>query len=150
MMLLDILSGEVVVLLLTVSVLLIELMAGFFFAYSISVVLALETLSASAYTNMIQEISEKVLDVAFGVVFFGAVAIPVGSAVIVLFRGDWAMQYGQLYLTGVVVYLIGTVAVTMRIHIPMNDAIGNGLLHRHLMSGTQFVPARNAGITCEQ
>lgn len=117
-------SGGFVVLSFAVSAVLAGLMAGFFFAYSVSVVLALETLSSSAYATVMQEINEKVLNVVFGAVFFGAVVVPVGSAVIVILQGGWARQYGQLFLAGVVVYLIGTFAVTMRIHIPMNEEIG--------------------------
>ncbi|RZV06125.1 hypothetical protein BDK88_4082 [Natrinema hispanicum] len=44
-------------LLFAVSVVLCELMAGFFFAYSLSVVPALETLSASEYVTVLQEIN---------------------------------------------------------------------------------------------
>ncbi|WP_435157023.1 DUF1772 domain-containing protein [Haladaptatus sp. DFWS20] len=119
----SVLSGELVVLLVTVSAALAGLMAGFFFAFSVSVVLALETLSASAYTTVMQEINERVLNVVFGIVFFGAVVVPVGSAVVVVFQGDWTTQFGQLFLAGVGVYLLGTFGVTMRIHIPMNETI---------------------------
>lgn len=120
---LNALSGELVVILFSLSAILGGLMAGFFFAYSVSVVLALETLSASAYTTVIQDINEKVLNVVFGATFFGAVVVPVGTAAIVLLQGDWTTWYSRLFLVGVVVYLIGTFAVTMRIHIPMNEEI---------------------------
>ncbi|WP_227378782.1 anthrone oxygenase family protein [Haladaptatus halobius] len=120
---LNALSGELVVILFSLSAILGGLMAGFFFAYSVSVVLALETLSASAYTTVIQDINEKVLNVVFGATFFGAIVVPVGTAAIVLLQGDWATWYSRLFLVGVVVYLIGTFAVTMRIHIPMNEEI---------------------------
>ena len=112
-----------VVVLLAVSAVLGGLMAGFFFAYSASVVLALRTLSASEYTTVIQEINEKVLNVVFGIAFFGAVVVPIGSAIIVVFQGYWTTLSGQLFLAGVVVYLVGTFLVTARIHIPMNDRI---------------------------
>jgi uncharacterized membrane protein len=98
-------------------------MAGFFFAYSVSVVLALQTLSASEYTTVMQEINEKVLNAVFGVAFFGAVVVPVVTAAIVVFRGAWSTQYGLLFLAGTAVYLVGTAFVTARIHIPANDYI---------------------------
>lgn len=67
-------------------------MAGFFFAYSVSVVLALETLSGSEYMTVMQEINDKVLNVVFGVVFFGAVIVPIGGTVLVVVRGNLATQ----------------------------------------------------------
>jgi uncharacterized membrane protein len=115
--------AALVVPLLTVSIVLSGVMAGFFFAYSASVVLALDTLTGSAYTTVMQSINEVVLNPVFGVVFFGAVAVPAAGAAIVLYQGDWAAQYGLLFLAGTVVYLLGTFAVTMRIHVPMNEAL---------------------------
>ncbi|WP_157972468.1 DUF1772 domain-containing protein [Saliphagus sp. LR7] len=116
-------SGRPVIVLLLVSAVLGGLMAGFFFAYSVSVVLALRTLSASEYTTVMQEINEKVLNVVFGIVFFGTVVVPVGSAILVVVRGQWTTLSSQLFLAGLIVYLVGTFLVTMRIHIPMNDRI---------------------------
>jgi uncharacterized membrane protein len=98
-------------------------MAGFFFAYSVSVVLALQTLSASEYTTVMQEINEKVLNVVFGLVFFGAVVVPLGGVVLMLLEGTWTTQYGLLFFAGVLVYFIGSFIVTVRIHIPMNEYI---------------------------
>jgi len=120
---LNVLFGSPVIVLLAVSVVLSGLMAGFFFAYSSSVVLALETLSASEYVTVMQEINDKVLNVVFGAVFFGAVVVPIVGTVLLLLRGTWATQYGQLFFAGMVIYLVGTFFVTIRIHIPMNDHI---------------------------
>ncbi|WP_158413687.1 anthrone oxygenase family protein [Haladaptatus cibarius] len=119
----SVLSGELLGPLIAVSTIFTGLMAGFFFAYSVSVVLALDTLSAATYTTVMQEINEKVLNAVFGVVFFGAVVVPAISMVILVFWGDWTTLSGRLFLVGVVVYVLGTFAVTMRIHIPMNDDI---------------------------
>uniref|UniRef100_UPI00356A053B hypothetical protein n=1 Tax=Salinigranum sp. TaxID=1966351 RepID=UPI00356A053B len=114
------LFGVPFVFLLAVSAVLGGLMAGFFFAYSVSVVLALQTLSAPEYTKVMQEINEKVLNVSFGVVFFGAAVVSLGGAAVVLFHGHWQTLYGQLYLAGIVVYLTGTFLVTAGVHIPTN------------------------------
>lgn len=98
-------------------------MAGFFFAYSVSVVLALDTLSGSDYTLIMQQINEKVLNVVFGIVFFGAVVVPIATLVYVLFFGQWTAALSLLFITGFVIYLLGTFVVTMRVHIPMNNEI---------------------------
>jgi uncharacterized membrane protein len=110
-------------LLLAVSALLGGLMAGFFSAFSVSVVLALQTLSAPAYTTMLQEINEKVLNVSFGVVFVGAAVVSLGGAAVVLFQGHWQTLSGQLYLAGMVVSLTGAFLVTAGVHIPTNERI---------------------------
>jgi uncharacterized membrane protein len=119
----NVFSGISVVVPLAVSAVLGGLMAGFFFAYSASVVLALKALSASEYTTVMQEINEKVLNVVFGIVFFGAVVVPIGAAILVVRQGYWTTLSGQLFIAGVIVYLVGTFLVTARIHIPMNDRI---------------------------
>jgi uncharacterized membrane protein len=115
--------GRPVIVLVAVSAVLAGLMAGFFFAYSASVVLALRTLSGPEYTTVMQEINEKVLNVVFGIVFFGAVVVPVGGAILVVLREHWTTLSGGLFLAGTVVYLVGTFLVTMRVHIPMNERI---------------------------
>ncbi|MFC7768598.1 MULTISPECIES: DUF1772 domain-containing protein [Salinirubellus] len=112
-----------VVFLLALSAVLGGLMAGFFFAYSASVVLALRTLSAPEYTTVMQEINEKVLNAVFGAVFFGAVVVPVGASALVVLQGNWSTGYGLLFLAGTVVYLAGAFLVTLGVHIPMNDYI---------------------------
>jgi uncharacterized membrane protein len=123
MLQLNALAGMPVVLLLALSAVLGGIMAGFFFAYSVSVVLALQPLSGSEYTTVMQKINEKVLNVVFGVAFFGAAVVPIVTAALVVFRGAWATQYGLLFLVGTVVYLVGTFFVTASIHIPANDYI---------------------------
>lgn len=117
------LFGDLRLLLLTVSTVFIGLMAGLFFAFSVSVVLALETLSASAHTRVMQSINDAILNAVFGVVFVGSIIIPVVTTAIVLVRGDWTAQYGQLVIAGTVIYLVGTAAETMVIHVPMNEEI---------------------------
>lgn len=119
----NVFSEGFVTLLYTVSILFSGIMAGLFFAYSVSVVLAFDTLSASAYTTVMKSINEVILNAAFGVTFVGAAVVPIVSAAIVFLSGDWTAQHGQLFVVGVVIYVIGTVAVTMVIHIPMNEYI---------------------------
>lgn len=116
-----IISEELLVLLFTTSIFFIGVMAGLFFAYSVSVVLALDTLSASVYTRIMQSVNDSILNPVFGVAFVGAVVVPVVSMAICIVRGGWTVQYGQLFLAGTGIYLVGTAAVTVVIHIPMNE-----------------------------
>jgi uncharacterized membrane protein len=57
------------------------------------------------------------------VVFFDAVVVPIGGAAVLMLHGDWQTLSGPLYLAGTVIYLVGTLFVTARIHIPMNEHI---------------------------
>jgi uncharacterized membrane protein len=116
-----VISKEMLVLLFTISIFLVGTMAGLFFAYSVSVVLALDTLSASVYTRVMQSVNDAILNVVFGIAFFGSVAVPVVSAMACIVRGGWTAQHGQLFIAGTAIYLVGTVAVTMAVHIPMNE-----------------------------
>jgi uncharacterized membrane protein len=116
-------SEPLVALFVAVSAVLCGLMAGLFFAYSVSVVLTLETLSASTYTRVMQSINEEILKAVFGVAFGGAVVVPAIGAVLVIAGGHWATVSGQLFLAGALIYLVGTFGVTARVHIPMNDYI---------------------------
>lgn len=116
-------SKDLVLFLLMAATVLCGLMAGFFFAYSASVVIALQTMTAEGYTNVMQPINANVRNAVFGVVFFGAVATPALATVLVLFQQDWKVRYGQLFIAGFIIYLIGTFLVTVTIHIPMNEYI---------------------------
>lgn len=118
---LTVFSEELLVLLFTVSIIFIGAMAGLFFAYSVSVVLALDTLSASVYTTVMQSINDAILNAVFGVAFVGSVVVPVIATITCIAHGGWTAQYGQLFIVGTGIYLIGTVAVTVIIHIPMNE-----------------------------
>lgn len=108
---------------LTVSTVLAGLIAGLFFAYSVSVVLALDTLVASTYTTVMQSINELILNPVFGLAFAGVVVVPAVGVVVLVFQGEWTAAYGQLFVVGFLVYVVGTLAVTMLIHIPMNEYI---------------------------
>ncbi|WP_330630525.1 anthrone oxygenase family protein [Halocatena halophila] len=105
------------------STVLIGLMAGLFFAYSVSVVLALNTLGESTYTRVMQSVNEKILNPAFGIAFGGAIVVPAIGTLVVFVGGHWMLLHGQLFIVASLVYLVGTVGVTSSMHIPMNDAI---------------------------
>jgi len=105
------------------STILAGLAAGFFFAYSANVVWALDRLSGSTYTEVMQPINATVRNPAFAAVFFGAIAVSALGAVVILVRGDGLTPYGVLFLSGAIVYVLGTFAVTVMIHVPMNESI---------------------------
>ncbi len=105
------------------TTLLFGLLAGLLFAYSVSVVVALDTLNGPTYTRVMQSINETILNPVFGIVFGGAAIVPVMGTAVVIGGGHWMHTYGQLFIGASLVYLVGTVGVTSSMHIPMNDAI---------------------------
>lgn len=99
------------------------LAAGFFFAYAANVTLALGSLSGPAYTGVMQPINETVRNAAFATAFFGPVVATVVGVVVLALRREVTTRYGVLFLAGGVLYVVGTVAVTATIHVPMNEYI---------------------------
>ena len=116
-------SGDLITLLLATSVVFGGIMAGFFFAYSVSVVQALAALPAETYTAVMQPINERIQNVVFGVAFFDAIVVPTACAALMFIHGKWTTQHGRLFLAGVVLYVIGTLTVTVRAHFPLNESI---------------------------
>ncbi len=97
------------------------LMAGFFFAFSACVMNALAHLPAAQGIAAMQSINVAVLNRWFFAVFFGtaaACALGAGSALFTLHEA------GSAYLlAGSLLYLAGTVLVTIVFNVPLNEAL---------------------------
>jgi len=97
------------------------LVAGFFFAFSIVVMLALAKIPAPAGIAAMQSINVVVLNPWFFSAFFGTAVLCIASVVVALMR--WQDPRAAYWLAGGVVYLIGTIAVTMVCNVPRNNAL---------------------------
>lgn len=97
------------------------LMAGVFFAFSTFVMNALEHLPPAQGISAMQRINVSVINPLFLTVFLGtaaACALLAGSSLLKL------REPGAGYvLTGSVLYLAGTVLVTLACNVPRNDAL---------------------------
>jgi uncharacterized membrane protein len=97
------------------------LMAGFFFAFSACVMNALAHLPAAHGIAAMQSINVAVLNRWFFAVFFGTAAACVlgaGSALVMWY------EPGSVYLlVGSLLYLAGTVLVTIVFNVPLNEAL---------------------------
>lgn len=96
------------------------LMAGFFYAYAISVMLGLAKTDDRTFVLSMQRINEAVQNAAFLPVFFGAFVLPAVAAVLHRRLGlrdatRWIVAAAALY--GV------ALAVTFGINIPLNDQL---------------------------
>jgi uncharacterized membrane protein len=83
--------------------------AGFFFAFSVVVMRAL------------QAINVVVLNPWFFTVFFGTALVCVAALVMAAMR--WGEPASAWLLAGALLYLVGTIFVTMRYNVPRNEAL---------------------------
>ena len=105
------------------AVLLLGLMAGFFFAFSVDVAPAMTHLDAAAYITTQQWINSVVRNALFGGVYFGAVIMPFVAALFAALGRQWrlALLWSMLAL----VYFGLVFWVTRSINIPINTALAS-------------------------
>jgi uncharacterized membrane protein len=97
------------------------LLAGFFFAFSAVVMSALARLPPAQGIAAMQTINVVVINPWFGVAFFGTGALCVVLPVYALF---WWQAPGAAYLlAGGLLYLVGTILVTILCNVPRNNAL---------------------------
>ncbi len=97
------------------------LVAGILYAFSTSVMKALARLPSAQGIAAMQSINITVINPLFMGAFFGTAAACVLVVVFSLLRWNEA---GAVYLlTGGLVYLIGTILVTMAFNVPRNNAL---------------------------
>jgi uncharacterized membrane protein len=97
------------------------LMAGLFFAFSVSVMKALARLPSVEGIAAMQSINVSIINPLFLAVFLGPA---VGCAIVVIVS-LWHWHYpGSVYLLlGGALYLFGTFLVTVVFNVPMNEAL---------------------------
>ena len=97
------------------------LVAGIFFAFSAFVMKALARLPPAQGIAAMQSVNVAVINPRFLVVFFGAAVGCLVLAVSALFR--WHAAGAAYLLAGSLLYLVGTILVTMAFNVPRNDAL---------------------------
>ncbi|WP_119460624.1 anthrone oxygenase family protein [Rhodospirillaceae bacterium SYSU D60014] len=97
------------------------LVAGLFFAFSAFVMTALARLPSAQGIAAMQSINIAVLNALFFAAFFGTAAACAVLAVFSLF--NWT-EPGAIYLlAGGLLYLVGTILVTILFNVPLNNAL---------------------------
>ncbi len=97
------------------------LVAGFFFAFSTTVMKALTRLPAPQGLAAMQMINVVVINPLVMLALFGtgvACAVLVVAAVV-----EWGEAYAVYLLVGGLLYIAGVVVLTMAYHVPRNDAL---------------------------
>jgi uncharacterized membrane protein len=127
------------------------LVAGVFFAFSAFVMTALARLPPAQGIAAMQSINVVVINPAFLGVFFGTAVLCIVLAVAALVT--WG-ESGAIYLLlGALLYLVGTIGVTMVCNVPRNNALaavapdsvdGAGLWARYVTEWTMWNHVRTA------
>ena len=127
------------------------LIAGVFFAFSTFVMKALARLPSAQGITAMQSINVVVINPWFMGAFFGTAAASVLVVIFSLLRWNEA---GAVYLlSGGLVYLIGTILVTIAFNVPRNDALaaveadtadGENLWPRYVAGWTAWNHVRTA------
>ena len=94
---------------------------GFFFAFSVVVMRALAQRPAPEGIAAMQSINVVVLNPWFLGLFFGTAGLCVVAAI--LGSLNWSEPRAAWWLAGSVLYLVGTILVTMRFNVPRNQAL---------------------------
>jgi uncharacterized membrane protein len=96
------------------------LMAGLFFAFSISVMKALRTLPPPCGIAAMQSINVVIINPLFLTIFLGTAPACVLATILSLV---WASPGTLATIAGSAFYLIGVLFVTMRLNVPLNNAL---------------------------
>lgn len=96
------------------------MMAGLFFAYSNSVMPALAKMPGPQGITAINHINVVIQNPLFFLIFMGTAVLALILAAAALLGGTATPAW---ILIGAALYIVGSIAVTMGINVPMNDAL---------------------------
>lgn len=96
-------------------------MAGLFFVFSDSVMKALGSRPAAEGMAAMQAINVTILNPTFFAAFFGTAALCLVLGIAALF--DLSAPGALVSLAGSLLYLLGSILVTMRFNVPLNNAL---------------------------
>lgn len=106
---------------LMLSVLLMAAIAGFFYAYAVSVIRGLDQLPAQDAIRAMQGINATVRNALFAPSFFGALIVTAGTAALYLLRKRDATAL--LVLAAAALYGLGGFCLTMLWNVPLNNEL---------------------------
>ena len=97
------------------------LMAGLFYAWSFSVTTGLLKLSDTSYIEAMQSLNKAILNPAFFLIFWGSI-LSLILVTILHYEQPLSSIFWHL-LIATVVYLIGSIAVTIVGNVPLNNSL---------------------------
>lgn len=105
---------------LNAAVILTGLSAGLFYAWSVSVIPGTQKIDDLSYLKAMQSINREILNPAFFIVFFGSLIALMGAT---YFSYGLSTTGFWLLVIAMLTYLIGTVGVTGRGNVPLNNEL---------------------------
>jgi uncharacterized membrane protein len=102
------------------AVVLTGLSAGFFYAWSVSVIPGINKITDIAYLQTMQSINRAIINPAFILIFFGSIVLLSISSIYQLHNNKWVFG---LMLFSSISYLFGTVGVTGLGNVPLNNQL---------------------------
>ncbi|HEX2365227.1 MAG TPA: anthrone oxygenase family protein [Bradyrhizobium sp.] len=99
------------------------LVAGIFFAFSAFIMAALGRLASEGGISAMQSINVAVLNPMFFFVFFGTAVLALVLAIAAL--AGWSPSRLLYLLAGSLLYLAGTIFVTMAFNVPLNNRLAS-------------------------
>lgn len=102
-----------------ITILLNALASGFFFAWSVSVILGTKKVGHLTYLETMQNINREILNPAFFIVFFGSLLTLILTTYL---QFNNKTVFG-LILASAIIYLIGTFGVTAFGNVPLNNEL---------------------------
>lgn len=114
------------------AVIISGLSAGFFYAWSVSVIPGTRKISDLAYLQTMQSINRAILNPAFFLIFFGSLLLLVFSGIQLFKTGLTFWLISAALLT----YLVGTFGVTAFGNVPLNNQLD--VLNIHDLSAVKL------------
>ena len=109
--------------LLLVATTLAGLLAGFFYTWSFTIMQSLDLIDGSAASSAMQSINTNIRSGWFAATFFGTPVLIMASLIYTLLNNKRRVLWAGLAL----LFAIGTLAITFTQHIPLNNALADGL-----------------------
>ena len=97
------------------------LIGGLFFAFSVFVMTALGRIAPAAGIAAMQSINVAVLNPVFFAAFFGTAALSALALIVGLIA--WSDLGARYLVVGGMLYLVGTIGVTMVCNVPLNNRL---------------------------
>ena len=108
------------------NLVLLAAVLGVYFTYSNSVVPGLDRIAPEAAAAAMSSMNVAIMNPRFLTSFLGPVLTSAATGFLLLGLDETTPAY--LFLSAAVVYLVGGVVITMRVNVPMNNALEKGAM----------------------
>ena len=96
-----------------ITLILTGLSAGFFFAWSVTVIPGTKAVSDKTYLETMQNVNKRIINPIFFIVFFGPALLLIYSAI----------DLDPIKVSAAITYLIGPIGITMTRNVPLNNTL---------------------------